>query len=328
MRFALLVLAMMAFDASALAAPPAAACYRVVNVDVWDVLYIRRAKDHRSAAVGAIAPDHTGIVRAAGRCDPPSGNRKRMWCPVDYYPLPNVRISGFVKAYFIDPAPGGVPFVADSSSMEALAADFGIRLHPEARELKTVTLHGHYSENRSLMEAQPNYPAVIAAAARNPEQAKAWLSDDWDIVSGGMFDDVWDRKRHVLPTFQVPRRWQIYRAHDWGQLLSHLGVAAGGKVALPVDGRIAVTQRRQFMREVQGAQPDLIGACQDWVCQQVVCAARRLNDEQDGQTALDLEVPEVLDQSPADQHAVAMHLQDAAIGEPPLRGGTQQDRVR
>ncbi len=80
-----------------------ASCYQVVNVDLWDVLYIRSRKDHLSKAVGAIAPDHTGILRASGRCDPPSGNRKRMWCPVDYYPLPNVRLSGFVKAWFIEP---------------------------------------------------------------------------------------------------------------------------------------------------------------------------------------------------------------------------------
>lgn len=80
-----------------------ASCYQVVNVDLWDVLYIRSRRDHLSKAVGAIAPDHTGILRASGRCDPSSGNRKRMWCPVDYYPLPSVRLSGFVKAWFIEP---------------------------------------------------------------------------------------------------------------------------------------------------------------------------------------------------------------------------------
>jgi hypothetical protein len=81
----------------------AAGCYHVVNVDLWDVLYIRSRKDHRSTAVGAIAPDHSGILRATGRCDPPGANRKRQWCPVDYFPLPTVRMSGFVKAYFIEP---------------------------------------------------------------------------------------------------------------------------------------------------------------------------------------------------------------------------------
>jgi hypothetical protein len=91
-----------AVPCGSLHAAAADGCYRVVNVDMWDVLYIRAAKDHRAQAVGAIAPDHNGILRARGRCDPPDGNRKRMWCPVEYFPLPDVRQSGFVKAYFIE----------------------------------------------------------------------------------------------------------------------------------------------------------------------------------------------------------------------------------
>ena len=79
-------------------------CYQVVNVDLWDVLYIRSGRTHLSVAVGAIAPDHTGIVRATGACQPVGANRKRQWCAIDYYPLPNVKISGFVKAYFIEAA--------------------------------------------------------------------------------------------------------------------------------------------------------------------------------------------------------------------------------
>lgn len=82
----------------------AAECYRVVNVDMWDVLYIRSTRSHLSQAVGAIAPDHSGIVKAGGACRPVGANRKRQWCPVDYFPLPKVKISGFVKAYFISSA--------------------------------------------------------------------------------------------------------------------------------------------------------------------------------------------------------------------------------
>lgn len=80
-------------------------CYRVEKVDFWDVLYIRSRPDHRSAAVGAIAPDHNGIVRATGACRPAGVSRRRQWCPVDYFPLPDVRESGFVKAYFVKSAP-------------------------------------------------------------------------------------------------------------------------------------------------------------------------------------------------------------------------------
>ena len=77
-----------------------ARCLQVVNVDFWDVLYIRSRETHRSKAVGAIAPDHDGIIELAGPCMPAGQSPKRQWCPVNYYPLPSVRISGYVKAYF------------------------------------------------------------------------------------------------------------------------------------------------------------------------------------------------------------------------------------
>jgi hypothetical protein len=76
-------------------------CLRVVNVDFWDVLYIRSQQTHRSKAVGAIAPDHDGIIELKGPCMPAGQSPRRQWCPVNYYPLPSVRISGYVKAYFI-----------------------------------------------------------------------------------------------------------------------------------------------------------------------------------------------------------------------------------
>lgn len=39
---------------------------------------------------------------------------------------------------------------------------------------------------------------------------------DWNIVAGGMFDDVWEEGRHVLVPFAIPKSWRIDRAFDWG----------------------------------------------------------------------------------------------------------------
>ncbi len=152
----------------------------------------------------------------------------------------------WVKAYFIDPAEAGVTFVAERSNVEEIAAEFGVDVSA-GQELRTVTLHGHYSENDALMAAQPNYPAVIAAAAANPHQAKAWLLDDWDIVSGGMFDDVWNRSRHVLPIFDPPEGWSVFRSFDWGsskpfsvgwwaRANGELAILPGGDVFCPPPG--------------------------------------------------------------------------------------------
>lgn len=124
----------------------------------------------------------------------------------------------WVKSYFVDPAEEGEPFTPD---VERVFEQAGIQV-PEELDLtgrRAVRVSGHYEENRALMETQPDYAGFIAAAAENPAQAKAWLKADWDIVAGGMFDDVWDREVHVLegwPPQETPPSWRVDRAFDWG----------------------------------------------------------------------------------------------------------------
>jgi len=79
-----------------------------------------------------------------------------------------------------------------------------------------VVIHGFLCENRVLLHADPGYEDKIRAAARNPAELSAWLDGSWDIVAGGMFDDVWNSGRHIVPQFQVPPSWTIERAYDWG----------------------------------------------------------------------------------------------------------------
>jgi hypothetical protein len=45
---------------------------------------------------------------------------------------------------------------------------------------------------------------------------KAWLEGSWDITSGGMFDDLWDAKKHIIKPFKIPYSWKIDRSFDWG----------------------------------------------------------------------------------------------------------------
>ena len=83
-----------------------------------------------------------------------------------------------------------------------------------------VAIHGHLDENQVLLSAEPGYKGKLRQAARNPQELRAWLHGDWDIVAGGMFDDVWDKRCHVVPSFPihlVPDEWPITRAYDHGQ---------------------------------------------------------------------------------------------------------------
>lgn len=82
-----------------------------------------------------------------------------------------------------------------------------------------LAIHGSIYENRILLHADPEYIAKIRAAARNPSELAAWIDGSWDIVAGGMFDDLYDARVHVVPAvpFQyIPKGWKLDRAFDWG----------------------------------------------------------------------------------------------------------------
>lgn len=115
-----------------------------------------------------------------------------------------------VKARFIDPDTGAT--WDDSPPQSDLARDLGIEIKP----LPTRRVRVLLGENRPLMEADPNYRSNIAAAALSEGQLRAWIAEDWDVVSGGMFDDVWDRSVHVVAPFEIPAGWRLDRSFDWG----------------------------------------------------------------------------------------------------------------
>lgn len=102
----------------------------------------------------------------------------------------------WVKAKFIDPAPAGVV----------------IR---EGTQPERVRLHGSVYENKRLLAADPEYVQKLESIA-DENKRKAWLEGSWDIVAGGIFDDVWDERLHVIPYFDIPKSWRIDRSFDWG----------------------------------------------------------------------------------------------------------------
>jgi hypothetical protein len=55
----------------------------------------------------------------------------------------------------------------------------------------------------------------VEAANGREDLIKAWRFGLWDIVAGGMFDDLWDQAAHVLPPFKIPESWSLNRSFDW-----------------------------------------------------------------------------------------------------------------
>lgn len=79
-----------------------------------------------------------------------------------------------------------------------------------------VAIHSHIRENKILLDNEPDYINRLASSARNQAEKKAWLDGDWNVVAGGMFDDVWDPKYNIVKAFGIPRTWRIDRSFDWG----------------------------------------------------------------------------------------------------------------
>ncbi len=92
-------------------------------------------------------------------------------------------------------------------------------VHRTEGEPDRRAIRGALGENRVLLAAEPNYADNLRAAATSAAQAKAWIDDDWNIVAGGMFDDVWNPAVHIvppLPMAKVPASWRLDRSYDDG----------------------------------------------------------------------------------------------------------------
>lgn len=114
-----------------------------------------------------------------------------------------------------------------------------------------AAIHGHLNENRILLASDPNYAQTIAASADNQAMADAWLNGSWEIVAGGMFDDVWSHAHNNLPRFEVPSSWRIDRAFDWGSArpfsVGWYARSDGSDLQLS-DGRVLATVRGDLFR--------------------------------------------------------------------------------
>lgn len=75
-----------------------------------------------------------------------------------------------------------------------------------------VRLFSSFRENIYL---SPQYIAELYSIT-DKNKRKAWLEGSWDIVSGGAFDDIWNKSKHVIKPFEIPESWYFDRSFDWG----------------------------------------------------------------------------------------------------------------
>jgi hypothetical protein len=103
----------------------------------------------------------------------------------------------WIKARFISPAPPMTPFF------------------DPVTKVWRVFIPAKLEDNQILMQNDPGYVDRLRGVGAD-WLVEAWLSGNWDIVAGGMLDDVWRSDRHVIKPFDIPKGWRIDRAFDWG----------------------------------------------------------------------------------------------------------------
>lgn len=75
------------------------------------------------------------------------------------------------------------------------------------------------SDNPTLQENDPDYIDRLEGLG-DPALVRAMADGDWNIVAGGMFDDLWNdcgrRTVHTIKPFDIPTSWYVDSTFDWG----------------------------------------------------------------------------------------------------------------
>ena len=101
---------------------------------------------------------------------------------------------GWVKARFIDPAPGGESFTGSDG-------------------LSRIFIPSLLSDNKFLCEGDGEYEKRLLALPER--ERKALLYGDWNIFEGQYFTEF-DPKKHIISPFEIPKSWRKFRTVDYG----------------------------------------------------------------------------------------------------------------
>ena len=108
----------------------------------------------------------------------------------------------WVKEYWIDPTIPGVPYTETVGSSKRTRV-----------RLRFMTI-----DNQKLLTADTEYLSLLSST-RDPLLRKAWFLGDWNVDTGGMFNDLWNittEKKLFIKPFRLPESWTFYRSFDYG----------------------------------------------------------------------------------------------------------------
>lgn len=125
-------------------------------------------------------------------------------------------VNGFPKRIYYTCNPGGL----GHGYIKRLFIDR--HFLPGERPEDYVFIPARVTDNRALLQAQPDYLRQLEALPRRLREA--WLEGKWDAFQGQVFQEFVDdpshyqdrRFTHVIAPFDIPREWRVYRSYDFG----------------------------------------------------------------------------------------------------------------
>lgn len=114
---------------------------------------------------------------------------------------------GWVKRYFVDPAPEGNKILRKKITLKS-----GEVVH-HRRLFLPATLYDNPDK-----DFVRSYEIELRAKPKHIQDA--YLFGRWDAVVGSFFEESWNPAANKCRPFKVPQHWPIFRALDWG-FVSH-----------------------------------------------------------------------------------------------------------
>jgi hypothetical protein len=107
----------------------------------------------------------------------------------------------WVKARYIDPAPGG---------MEIIEEEFTNPFDGSKIVRERVFIPSKVTDNKYL---GADYIANLQMSG-SPALVKAWLEGDWNIIAGAYFPEF--GQQHIIEPFEIPKHWPRLGGYDHG----------------------------------------------------------------------------------------------------------------
>lgn len=90
-----------------------------------------------------------------------------------------------------------------------------VQMSEEEGGMRRMYIKALVTDNEQLMTNDPTYVSRLLASGEKA-YVEALLRGNWNISMGGLLEAEFDFDLHIMPEFEIPKNWNVYRQMDWG----------------------------------------------------------------------------------------------------------------